>query len=294
MKHLFLAILAALGLLATPQARAWTYNQGDVLLIFRNGAQDVEFDLGNVTNFLGHANGYTTIVNGWNSNLVNNTFGGFSGLNIAILASVGTSNWLSGAEPDTAAYNISSSGAQTLNSIITGVGNKPLIPIPIPTAATNAYSIDVTGQYKKSSYDYVVSGGTYNGIPYFDGSSAFAVEQTIPSYLDFWAVSPTTVYPNSPPDKLVGTFTISATGLLTFTAGPRPPSVSNIAHASNVSAIQFATTVGNTYSIAYTNKLGAAISQWPIDPTTLVGDGRTDTLYHTNSGNVEFYNIQAQ
>ena len=294
MKYFLLAILAALGLLATPQARAWTYTQGDTLLIFRNGAQDVEFDIGNVTNFLGHTNGYTTTVTGWNSNLVNNTFTSFTNASFAILASVGTSNWLSGAEPDTAAYNISTQAVQTLNSIITGVGSKPYIPLATPTAGTNAYSIDVTGQYKRSSYDYVVSGGTYNGIPYFDGSSVFAVEQTIPGYLDFWAISPTGVYPNSPPDKLVGTFAISTTGLLTFTAGPRSPAVSNVAHASNVSAIQFATTVGNTYSIAYTNKLGAAISQWPIDPTTLVGDGRTDTLYHTNSGSVEFYNVQAQ
>src|SRR5579883_3116761 len=115
MKHLFLATLAALGLLATPQVQAWTYNQGDVLLIFRNGAQDVEFDIGNVTNFLGHTNGYTTTVTGWNSNLVNSTFGGFSGLNVSLVASVGTTNWLSGAEPDTVAYNISSSAAQTLN-----------------------------------------------------------------------------------------------------------------------------------------------------------------------------------
>ena len=59
MKRIILTTLAALALLASPQARAWTYSDGDVLLIFRNGSQDVEFDLGSVTNYLGKTNGYT-------------------------------------------------------------------------------------------------------------------------------------------------------------------------------------------------------------------------------------------
>ena len=294
MKRFILSSLAALALLATPQVRAWNYNQGDLLLVFRNGSQDVEFDIGSVTNLLGHTNGYTTTVTGWDPNLINSTFGSFAGLDVALIATSGTTNWLSGAEPDTTAYNISSQSAQTLGSIIGGVGSKPLFPIAIPTAETNAYSIDVTGQYKKSSYDYVVSGGLYNGIPQFGGNAQFAVEQSVPGLLDFWAISPTTVYPNSPPDKLLGTFNITASGVLTFTAGPRSATVLNLNHAGGVSAIQFATTVGNTYSILYTNKLGGAKTTWPVDATTLTGDGRADTLYHTNSSAAEFYTIQTQ
>ena len=53
MKRFILTSLAAVSLLAAPQVRAWTYNDGDVLLIFRNGSQDVEFDLGSVNQFLG-------------------------------------------------------------------------------------------------------------------------------------------------------------------------------------------------------------------------------------------------
>ena len=180
MKSFILTILAALALLAAPQAKAWNYNSGDVLLVFRNGSQDVEYDLGSVTNLLGHTNGYTTTITGWDPTLVTSTFGGFSGLSVALLATSGGTNWLSSAEPNYTAYNISSQSAQTLGSIITGVGNKPLIPIAIPTAETNAYSIDVTGQYKKSSYDYVVSGGQYNGIPKFGGNAQFTVEQSAP------------------------------------------------------------------------------------------------------------------
>ena len=37
MKIIILTTLAALTLLTTPQARAWTYHDGDVLLVFRQG-----------------------------------------------------------------------------------------------------------------------------------------------------------------------------------------------------------------------------------------------------------------
>ena len=62
MKKIILLTLAAVTWLAAPLAQAWTYSDGDVLLVFRNGSQDVEFDLGSVTNFLGQTNGYTTTV----------------------------------------------------------------------------------------------------------------------------------------------------------------------------------------------------------------------------------------
>ena len=41
MKRFILTPLAALALLATPALAAWNYNPGDLLLVFRNGSQDV-------------------------------------------------------------------------------------------------------------------------------------------------------------------------------------------------------------------------------------------------------------
>jgi hypothetical protein len=297
MKRLILTSLAALSLLGTPTARAsWNYNPGDLLLVFRNGSQDVEFDIGSVTNVLGKTNGYTATITGWDPALVTTTFGGFSGLTVALVATSGGTNWLSGAEPNYSAYNVSAQGASTLSSLINGVGTKPLFPTPIPTAEANAYSIDIGGLYKTRSYDYIVSGGTYNSVPTFNGNSAFTVEQTLPGSLDFWSIASTSVYPNSPPDHLVGTFTFSDTGVLTFVAGPRASTLTNVSHSGNVSAVQFTTTVGNTYSVGYASQLGGALSTWSVDPTTLVGDGHSDTLYHTNStaAAVQFYNIRTQ
>ena len=294
MKRFILTSLAAVTLLAAPQVRAWTYADGDLLLIFRNGSQDVEFDLGSVTNFLGKTNGYTTTVTGWDPTLVTSTFGSFTGVKVVLIATGGSTNWLSSAEPNTTAYNISSQEASALHGVINGVGTKTLYPIAIPTAETNAYSIDAGGQYAASSYDYVVSGGTKNGIAKLGGNAPFTVEQAVPGFLDFWSVAPTTVYPNSPPDHLVGTFTINASGVLTFVAGPRASTFYSVNHAGTTSTVQFTTTVGNTYSLAYTNTLGGAVATWPVDATTVVGDGRIDTINHTSSAGAEFYKIKTQ
>ena len=192
MKSIILTTLAALTLLATPQARAWTYNDGDVLLIFRQGSQNVEFDLGSVTNFLGKTNGYTDN---------RHRLGSQSGHQHVWQPdrresrSAGRrrcrTNWLSSAEPNTTAYNISSSDADTLHGVISAVGTRPLYPIAIPTAGANSYSIDTGGQYAGSSYDSIVSGGHFSGIAKLGGNAPFTVEQSIPGFLDFWSIKST-------------------------------------------------------------------------------------------------------
>jgi len=292
MKNILLLLLAALSLLAARPAQAWTYNSGDVLLVFRNGSQDVEFDIGSVTNFLGHRNGYTTTVTGWNLSLVTTTFGTLNNnLDVVLLATSGTTNWLTSAEPNTTAYNISSQAAETLSSVINGVGTRTLYPLAIPTAGTNSYSIDTGGQYASSSYDSIVSNGHFNGIPQLGGNVPFQVQQGIPGFLDFWTISPTTIYPNSPPDTLVGTFYFTTNGVLTFVAGPRASTVTGVSVAGNLSAVQFTTTVGNTYAVVYTNNLAGAVTNWPVDPNSLVGNGRVNTIVHTNNGNVQFFRV---
>lgn len=304
MKKIIQSTLALLALLALPQARAWTYNDNDLLLVFRkSGHPNIEFDLGSVSNFLNQPNGYTTTVTGWDSNLATTEFGAdLTGVKIVLLAVTSRTNanltaWLSSAEPNTTAYNDSPSDwSSSLQSIISAVGTKPLYPINIPTAGSNAYSIDPGGLYAASSYDYIVSGGSLSSktIPKLGGNAPFTVEQAIPGFLDFWQIQPTG---NStpPPDHLVGTFNITANGVLTFVAGPRPSNITAVTRSGNVSAVQFTTTVGNTYSLAYTNALGGVVATWQADGTTnLVGNGKINTINHTSTANAEFYNIRTQ
>ena len=293
MKQFIFTILAAASLLSAPPARAWTYNDGDVLLVFRKSAQDVEFNLGSVTNFLGKTNGYTVTVTNWSLSLVTGTVGSLTGAKVVLLAT-GSTNWLSSPEPNTTAYNVGASEADTLHSIISAVGTGPLSPIAIPTSGANSYAIDSGGQYASASYDSIVSGGHFSGIAQFGGNSAFTVEQVVPASLDFWQIQASSVYPNPPPDKLIGVFTLGTNGVLKFVAGPRASTVTSVSRSGNISTLQFTTTVGNTYAVAYTNKLGGAAATWPVDTTTLVGNGKPNVLTHTNSSSAEFYRVTAQ
>ena len=310
MKKIILSAFALLAVLATPQVRAWSYSDGDLLLVFRaSGHNNIEYDLGSVTNLLGHTNGYTTTISGWNASLITTEFGaGLPGVKVILAATTSSTNttptaWVSSADPNIYAYNVSGAAwTANLHGTINAIGVRPLIPFNLTAAAvipTNAFIIGpFDPQIGGASYDSIVSGGNFNSIATWAGKAPFSttpVEQTVPGSFDFWAVQPTAIYPGSPPDTLVGTFTITTNGVLTFVAGPRPPAITGITRSGNVSKIQFTTTVGNTYSVVYTNKLGAVTATWPVDATTLVGDGKTDTLNHTNSSSTaEFYRVGAQ
>lgn len=306
MKKIIITAIALLPLLAAPLARAWSYSDGDLLLIFREANHNnVEFDLGSVSNLLGKANGYTTTITGWNPSLVTGQFGSdLTGVEVVLAAVTSVTNaspaaWVSSPDPNVYAYNV---GAWTpdLHGTISSLGNRPLSPFKVPAAAgtpTNAYSISPTdAQYGGASYDYIVSGGNYRNVPTWNGTGPFftvPVEQTIPGSFDFWQIEPASSSP-TPPDQLIGTFTISASGVLTFVAGPRPSNIAGVNYSQNVSAVQFSTTVGNHYSVAYTNHLGA-IGAWPVDSNVIVGDGRLNTINHTNANpGVEFYRINTQ
>jgi hypothetical protein len=302
MKKIITLTLAALGLLATLPAQAWTYSDGDLLLIFReSGHNNVEFDLGSVSNYLGKPNGYTTTVTGWDLSLVTSVFGtDLTGVKVVLLATTSPTNanptaWLSSAEPNTTAYNVGGPAwTANLHGTINAIGSRPIYPFNVPPNEANAYSIDPGGHYRAASYDYTVSGGNFNFISKLGGNAPFTVEQAAPGFLDFWAIQPTTTYPNPPPDYLVGTFTITSNGILKFIAGPRASSIIGVARSGNVSTVQFTTTVGNTYSVAYTNKLGGAVATWPVDVGTVTGDGKINSINHTSSGSAEFYRVSAQ
>ncbi len=310
MKKIFLLAMTLLALQATPLAHAWSYNDGDLLLIFReSGYTNIEYDLGTVSNLLGHANGYTTTITGWNPSLLTANFGpDLTGVEVILAATTPVNSstptaWISSSDPNVYAYNVSSAWwTGDLHGTISAVGNRPINPFAVPAPSvtpTNAYAIKPSDpRFGGASYDYTVSGGTLENIDTWDGSAPFStvtVGQIIPGTFDFWAIEPTSIYPNSPPDQLIGSFTITTSGALTFVAGPRPSTIAGINRTGNVSTIQFSTTVGNSYSVAYTNSLGAAAAgTWPVDPNTVVGNGGTGVINHTNSSvGIEFYKVIA-
>jgi len=315
-KILHIGTLLAL-LLAAPLARAWVYKDGDVLLIFReSGFDDVEFDLGNVSQFLNKANGYTTTVTGWDVAPVTNTFGtDLTGVSVILLATTSKTNsslgsWVSGPEPDTAAYGVSPTAWQSsLWSVINSLGTRPVIyAIPtvispsyplspggaLPSPDTNAYVFDPSAAYQIASYDWIVSGGVglNNGayLPTLGGNSPFIVESIIPTSFDFWGIQPSQTSP-APPDTYVGQFSITTDGTLTFVAGPPPSSIVSITQTGNLSDVSYTTVVGGHYSLLSTNTLGAPVSQWPVVSGPIPGDGLNASLTATNSAATGFYAV---
>jgi hypothetical protein len=126
----------------------------------------------------------------------------------------------------------------------------------------------------------------------FGGNAPFVVEQTVPGTFLFWGIQPSTANPK-PADSLVGSFTITTNGALTFVAGPPPSTISGIARsAAGESDITFSTVVGGQYSLAYTNQLGAPVSTWPVVAGPIAGNGNSSTLSHTNATDAAgFYEV---
>ena len=298
MRKLFQLVVAAFGL-TTVAAGAWPYQDGDVLLIFReSGYNDVEFDLGNVSQFLNQPNGYTAAVTNFDLILVTNTFGGdLTGVSGILAATeswtnTGKTAWLSSPLPNTTAYAVTPSAWQaSLWSIIDSIGTRPLI-YNVPPAGNSAYSIDPGGTYAVASYDNIVSGDGINtaSLSKFGGNAPFTVEQPVPGSFAFWAIQPSTSQPK-PPDHLLGTFSITANGALTFVAGPPPSTILNLALSEGANSVSFTTTIGGEYWLAATNQLGAPVSQWPVVSGPIVGDGRNDSLTQTNLTGNGFYSI---
>src|SRR5262245_26024894 len=69
-------LLLALGAAAAIQTTsAFTYNDSDLILVFRKeGFNDVEFNLGTVSNYLGKANGTRMTISNFDINLVRSNY----------------------------------------------------------------------------------------------------------------------------------------------------------------------------------------------------------------------------
>src|SRR5208283_993110 len=114
--------------------------------IYPSPNNDIEFDLGSVSNFLGHADGYATTVSGWNLSAVQAVYGSdLTGVSVVLIAATSPTNtsptayfsaalpqsfWLNGVEPFRTAYNVSPSVWQGFWSKINAVGSRPGLYLP--------------------------------------------------------------------------------------------------------------------------------------------------------------------
>ena len=301
MKKFLQLSAAALALWAAAGRAAWNYQDGDVLLIFReSGFNDVEFDIGGIGQFLNQPNGLTTNITGWDPSVVTSTFGGdLTGVRVIVAATTSWTNatktsWLSSSLPNTTAYAVTPSvWQQDLWSVIDSIGTRPVI-YSVPASGLTSYSIDPGGSFRVAAYDQIVDGNGVNAsaLAEFGGNAPFVVEQTIPGTFLFWGIQPSTANPK-PADSLVGSFTITTNGLLSFVAGAPGSTITGIFRpGENESDITFSTIVGGQYSLAYTNQLGAPVSTWPVVAGPVTGNGSSATLAHTNATDAAgFYEV---
>jgi hypothetical protein len=294
--HFTIAGLAWLAVLATPQAKGWTYGDGDVLLIFRNGgSEDVEFDIGNVSQFLNHPNGYSAQVTDWSQSLVNDNISSVSGASVILTAVTSGTNaspsaWLSSEGNVTVVNDVTLSAWHSeLYSIIDAVGADPtnynLTPASANGYAITAFGDTTAGQFSLASYDYVVSEGgqTLGKISEFGGNVPFDVEGVAPATLGFWQIQPSSVIPK-PAATYIGTFDIDANGNLYFYVGSLQPTITKITQSGNVSTVSFTTLDNGSYSLAFTSTISGPVSTWPVVSGPVAGDAGVQSLSYTNSG----------
>ncbi len=300
MKTFHKVSLAMLAALSVTSARAWNYINGDVLLIFRlSGFNDVEYDLGNISQFTGLPSGSTINVTDWDPGIVTGVFGSdLTGVSVIVASTTADTNaspssWLSSGDPTAVPHDNSfPTWRNNLYSTISAVGSRPLTYL-VPSNSPASYSIDPSGTYRLASYDYTVTGGGVNAgaIQELGGNVSFNVEQTIPGSFGFWQIAPGSSTQSA---TYVGTFTIDANGNLSFTAGSlvvvTPPTILSIGRTGTVNTVSFTTVNGGNYWLTYSNAPGNS-TNWPIVSGSVAGDGSNHSLNHTTADASGFYRV---
>jgi hypothetical protein len=297
--YLTLGGLAWLLVLATPLARGWTYQDGDVLLVFRApNADDVEFDIGNISQFLGQSNGYSAPVTGWDLSLVTSNFGPTpfspdSPVSVILVATTAADSWVTVGGSVTSVDDVTVSAYHSqIYGVIDAIGARP-VSYNVPPTEPNAYVITTSGdQTSLASYDFIVTDGGINAafISELGGNVPFNVEGVIPATLGFWQIQPANAYPNpEPAATYVGSFDIDANGVLIFVVGSLQPAIEGFTQQGNGGTVRFTTLANGAYSLLYTNALGGPISTWPVVSGPIAGTGGVQSLSYTNAGDTAGY-----
>ena len=305
LKKTIAAGLAGLALCTAPAAWAWTYNDGDVLLIFRaNNKNNVEFDLGGISQFLGHPNGYTNVVTNWNVNVVTTNYA-LTNANVQFAVISATKSpsseaWVSDSQPLTTNLDVNTPNFNSLYSIISAVGDEPTndtIQTEVPPG-TNYVVINPSGTTGRFSFDYITSDGgqTPSAIPLLGANGGVTAKVTgvTPTTVLFYEIDAHTA--PEPASTLIGSFSLSASGALVFQAGPLldAPTINTIAATNSISTLTFTTKPSVKYRLIYSPSLSNSRSNWTILPSPVAGTGAPGTL-HDNSATdpARYYSVQS-
>jgi len=281
---------------------AFTYTNTNLLLVFPHNANDndVEFNLGSVSNFLGKANGTVIPVNNWDLNLVkaqnNNSLANVKFLLLAVTEVSDSTKrvWMSDASSGDTPTDITGSKWSQLYSRISSVG----AVAAAATASNTTSQTWVTNKNDTSSYTYVASSGGEQEVTTISGISPFPIEGGIPATNKFVELKTSSITPK-PASTIVGVFTMTSAGVLTFTAGPPPTTIPPsqiilpMTRVGNLNSITFTTVSGANYRLRYTTNFVPHLDTWTILPTSVAGDGSNKTLTDSTADARRFYAVEA-
>lgn len=305
MKTLKPLLLAALAAGAVQSASALNYASTHLLVVFRqDGAKDVLFDIGSVSNYIGLAAGTVVPIN-YNRNAVLTNFpGGLTGVRFAVAGTTSQLDsyqrvWLTDSADYTAPADMTFSKFSTLSSKIDSIGGDAAIY----TASNAAPYIASTAA--SSSYDYLATAGTLSAVSTFHGDAPTPVGSITPLAVD--AVNPTTIslYEThistanpKPAGTFLGGFTLDSTGALYFTAGRLPSlpattitSVQADPLNSQLATVNFNTVDGVNYTLYYATDLGGPWAPVP-GAGSVAGDGTVQSLSdYTAVDPIRYYRV---
>lgn len=274
-KLVLLATAIGVVLISTQAA---TYN-GDLLIGFTSqSGNDVIYDLGAQSSLVdGETWNLATLLAGRNLNTVN---WGVIGDN----KSISGQPWTAWTTTDGTVLPPRVPNAQTLGTLDTATKS-----IYQNFAAAGAgQSISITNNDDNSWSQQTINGG---------GPNQYVNVYNNPNVVGATSDSFYSVLDNNSAPVLAGSFTLGTNGVVTFNL-PQPPKpqIVSITRSAGTSTIYFTTTNGPTYTLYFTNSTGLAtssVTNWPSSPTTLVGNGLTNSLSDTTADTNRFYRIGA-
>jgi hypothetical protein len=183
---------------------------------------------------------------------------------------------------------------------------------PNGTSPTNGNTFVVEPEGAGSSsfyYSYSVSMGANGNLAgnFWGDSGGVSLEQSTPANFitaaqperaDFYQLLSVS---NALPATYLGYFELSTNGVLTYTAGPSPttvtaPLITAFVHNGTTNTVFFTTVSGGTYTLRGTNSAGltTAKTNWPAIGSSIPGNGLTNSLVEVITNVSRLYIITAQ
>ena len=296
-----LLTLAALALATglTHTLNAFTYTNTDLLLVFcKDTFNDVEFNLGPVSNFLGRANGTVVTVTNWSLPTVraayNNSLANVKFLLAAVTSSDDTLRraWLTDASAGDTPTDQSGSRLGQIYTKISLIGANAAA-----ATLTNSSLVYITNANESTSFSYIASGGGQLDASTLSGASPFPIESENPATNRFVELRASSINPK-PPATIAGTFSLTSAGVLTFVAGPpvtplTQSHIQGITRAGNQNSVTFTTVSGANYRLRYGTDLNANGAAWTVLPASVAGDGSNKTLADNTADPRRLYVVEA-